>query len=143
MKSLARGYLWWPGLDKEIEDLAKSCLPCQSVKQAPAAAPLHPWIWPTKPWQRIHMDFAGPFLGKSFLIVVDAHSKWPEVFEMTSTTSAKTIVALRHLFAAYGLPEQVITDNGPQFTSDEFQAFMLNNTTHTLCTISSRLKWIS
>ena len=94
MKSLARVYLWWPGLDKEIEDLAKSCLPCQSVKQAPAAAPLHPWIWPTKPWQKIHVDFAGPFLGKLSLIVVDAHSKWPEVFEMTSTTSAKTIAAL-------------------------------------------------
>ena len=53
---------------------------------------------------------------------------------MTSTTSAKTIAALRHLFAAYGLPEQVVTDNGPQFTSDEFQAFMLNNAIqHTRC----------
>ena len=108
--------------------MAKSCLrTLQSVKHAPAAAPLHPWVWPTKQWQKIHMDFAGPSLGKSFLIVVDAHSKWPDVFEMTSTTSAKTIAALRHLFAAYGLPEQVVTDNGPQFTLDDFQAFMLNN----------------
>ena len=61
MKSLARSYVWWPGLDKDIEDLAKSCLACQSHKHAPAVAPLHPWTWPTSPWNRIHIDFAGPF----------------------------------------------------------------------------------
>ena len=59
-------FAWWPGLDKEIEDLAKSYLTCQSIKHAPAAAPLHPWVWLTKPWPRIHMDLAGLFMGKSF-----------------------------------------------------------------------------
>ena len=49
MKSIARSYLWWPGLDKEIEKLVATCTACQAVRQAPAAAPLHPWIWPTKP----------------------------------------------------------------------------------------------
>ena len=48
---------------------------------------LHPWIWPAKPWQRIHIDFAGPFMEKMFFIVVDAHSKWPEVILMTSTSN--------------------------------------------------------
>ena len=127
MKSLARSYLWWPGLDKDIESMAKSCKSCQSIKHAPPPAPLQPWIWPAKPWQRLHIDFAGPFMGRSFLVVVDAHSKWPEVFEMTNTSTAKTIAVLRHLFAAYGLPEQVVSDNGPQFTSEEFEAFMKGN----------------
>ena len=127
MKSLARSYLWWPGLDKDIESMAKSCKSCQSIKHAPPPAPLQPWIWPAKPWQRIHIDFAGPFMGRSFLVVIDAHSKWPEVFEMTNTSTAKTIAVLRHLFAAYGLPEQVVSDNGPQFTSEEFEAFMKGN----------------
>ena len=71
------------------EKYAKSCIQCQAVKGSPPKAPLHPWMWP---WQRIHVDFAGPFLG--FLIVVDAHSKWPEVIEMSTTTSSKTIVEL-------------------------------------------------
>ena len=60
MKSLARCHMWWPGLDKVIENVATSCTSCQSVKQSPPVAPLHPWIWPTKPWQRVHVDFAGP-----------------------------------------------------------------------------------
>ena len=87
MKSVARSYVWWPNIDRHIEDLVKSCVSCQQSKDTPPLAPLHPWIWPSKPWQRLHIDFAGPFLGKMFFILVDAHSKWPEVIEMTSTTS--------------------------------------------------------
>ena len=73
-----------------------------------------------RPWQRIHIDFAGPMNGHSFLIVVDSHPKWPKVIEMKSTTAAATIRELRKLFAKYGLPEHLVSDNGPQFTSTEF-----------------------
>ena len=127
MKSLARSFVWWPGMDKGLENLAKACSSCQRNKHAPVPAPLHPCTWPTKPWQRIHMDFAGPLMGTSFLVIVDAHSKWPEVFEMSSTSTSKTITVLRQLFAKYGLPEQVVSDNGPQFTSDEFRHFVKDN----------------
>ena len=127
MKVFARSYVWWPGLDKSIEQLASSCQDCLRVKPSPPTAPLHPWIWPTKPWQRVHVDYAGPFQGKMYFLVVDAHSKWPEIFEMSVTTSTKTIGVLRHLFAQFGLPQQLVSDNGPQFTSDEFQRFMRSN----------------
>ena len=70
------------------------------MKQAPAKVPLHPWVWPTKPWQRIHVDFAGPFLGQSFLVVVDAHSKWPEVFQMSCIQNKR--VCLLHSFEVTG-----------------------------------------
>ena len=60
-KRLARSYVWWPGIDSHIEELVKGCQSCQSFRESPAATPLHPWIWPTKLWQRIHVDFAGPF----------------------------------------------------------------------------------
>jgi len=70
----------------------------------PSAGPLHPWIWPKTSWKRIHVDFAGPYLGHIFFIVVDAHLKWPEVEVMSTTTSEKTIEVLRSLFAHHGLP---------------------------------------
>ena len=127
MKSIARSHVWWPGLDRNIEELAKSCLSCSKVKQAPPVAPLHPWLWPAKPWQRIHVDYAGPFLNKMFIIIIDAHSKWPEVYEMTTTTSKSTIDVLRHVFASHGLPLQLVSDNGPQFTSVEFAQFLREN----------------
>ena len=127
MKSIARSYLWWPNLDKDLETTARSCLSCQAVKQSPAATPLHPWVWPARPWQRVHVDFAGPFMGKMFLLAVDAHSKWGEVYPMLKTTTSKTIELLQHMFAASRLPEQLVSDNGPQFVSEEFRQFTRGN----------------
>ena len=59
--------------------------------------------------------------------MVDAHSKWPEIIVMPSTTASATIQQLRHLFASFGLPEQLVSDNGPQFVSEEFQSFLKDN----------------
>ena len=127
MKSVARSYMWWPGLDKELEHLAKACQSCQAVKRAPPVAPLHPWVWPSKPWQRVHLDFAGPFQGAMFLVGVDAYSKWPEVRVMSTTSTHKTLDVLREWFAANGIPEHLVTDNGPQFTAEEFEIFTKRN----------------
>ena len=107
-------------VDKNIEYLAKSCLDCQAVKKAPPVAPLQPWEWPSRVLQRVHVDFAGPFQGAMFFVAVDAYSKWPFVTVMNSTTVEKTIDALRQLFAMYGIPEQLVSDNGSQFTSEAF-----------------------
>ena len=128
MKTLARSHVWWPGIDQEIEGMVKACTACQEVKNTPAVAPLHPWVWPDHPWTRIHVDFVGPFRGKTYLVIMDAHSKWPEVIYMkTNTTTASLIVELRRVFAAFGLPRQVVSDNGPQFVSAEFEKFMKEN----------------
>ena len=88
---------------------------------------LCPWEWPSRPWQRVHIDFTGPFQGANFLVAVDAHSKWPEVKIMGITTTSKTIEVLRKVFASNGLPEHVVTDNGPQFVSEEFTQFVKEN----------------
>ncbi|KAI2660949.1 hypothetical protein H4Q32_008646 [Labeo rohita] len=118
MKAIARSYLWWPGLDADIELQVKMCQSCQQILKMPSQAPLHPWEWPSIPWERIHVDFAGPCEGH--LVMVDTHSKWPEVQVMTSTTAEKMIEVLRNLFSHYGLPEVLVSDNGPQFVSQEF-----------------------
>lgn len=127
MKALGRSYIWWPGLDQDIEKTAKSCLSCAEIKTSPPVAPLHQWVWPEKPWRRIHVDFACPLFNKMYLLIVDAHSKWPEIWEMKSTSAARTVEVLTHLFSLYGLPEQVVSDNGPQFVASEFANFLSKN----------------
>lgn len=127
MKSLARLHVWWPKLDKDILSVVRDCAKCQLARNKPQTAPLHPWEWPKAPWQRIHIDFAGPFMNKMFLVVVDSHSKWLEVEIMPNITSQSTIERLRDLFARFGLPMQLVSDNGPQFTSQEFAEFMKEN----------------
>ena len=76
--------MWWPEIDKDIEDMIKSCEECQQCRPTPAVAPLHPWKWPTRPC--LHIDYAGPLDGKMVLVVIDAHSKWIEAFAMTFHT---------------------------------------------------------
>lgn len=61
---------------KEIETFVRSCSNCQEHRHAPPVAPLHPWEWPAQPWSKLHLDYAGPFKGHMYLIIVDAHSKW-------------------------------------------------------------------
>ena len=127
MKSLGRMFVWWPGLNANIEELVKKCGSCQSVQSVPALAPLQPWKWPTRPWSRIHVDFAGPVEGEMILVLIDAHSKWIEAFVTTSATSAAVIEELRSTFARFGIPELIVSDNGTCFTSEEFKTFLQQN----------------
>ena len=127
MKAIARSYIWWPKLDADIEMKVRQCNKCQQNRKKAPESTVHPWEWPERPWSRIHMDFAGPFMGKMFLVLVDAHSKWLEVHPMTSITASSTIYILRQIFACHGLPETAVSDNGPTFTSAEFKEFMDRN----------------
>ena len=88
---------------------------------------LHPWEWLSKPWSRLHLEFARPFLEHHYLVLVDAYSKWIVVEIMSSITSAKTIEKLRMIFPTHGLPQKLVTDNGASFTSSEFLQFTEKN----------------
>ena len=120
VKALARPYVWWPKMDTDIESKVRECHVCQSNRNSPAPAPLHSWEYPTNPWSRIHVDHAGPVLGHTLLIVMDAYSKWIDAMPVNSTSSAETIEKLRHLFSNFGVLDKVVSDNGTSFSSREF-----------------------
>ena len=123
MKMLSRIHVWYPGIDVDIEKCGKSCHECQNHKTKPVKTFIHPWNWPTKPFDRVHVDFFTLY-NYDYLLLVDSHSKWLEVERMQRTTSTKTIQTLRRWFAQFGTPVQLVSDNGPQFTSDEFAQFI-------------------
>ncbi len=124
MKHIARNYVWWPKLDHDIEAMVRQCYACALNKNMPPKAKPHPWIRPSEPWDRLHLDFAGPFRGKMWLLVIDAYSKWLEVFDMRNDcTSSNLIRKLKFLFNRYGLCKLLVSDNGPQLVSEEFKQF--------------------
>lgn len=127
MKMLARSYFWWPGLDTDIKQKVKQCESCQRNAKAPAVAPLHPLEWASRPWSRLHIDYAGPYEGHMFLVVGDAYSKWMEVFKTSSSTAAVSIQKLRECFSIHGLPDIIVSDNGTAFLNEEFALFMSEN----------------
>ena len=126
MKAVARSFVWWPGLDKDVESWVRNCDACASYKDSPPSAPLRPWPWAERPMQRVHVDF-GDFQGTQLLVMVDVHSKWIEAVQMHSTTTSATVNVLRRFMASFGVIEELVSDNGPQFTSKEFAMFCRQN----------------
>jgi hypothetical protein len=127
MKSLARSYVWWAGIDEQIEAMCRNCDVCVAVAAAPPAHMPQPWPWCNKPWRRLHIDFLGPIQNFKFMVIVDATSKWIEAFKMTNTNATEVIKILRRLFSQFGLPRMVVSDNGPPFTSNTFKEFLSCN----------------
>ncbi|PIO58886.1 hypothetical protein TELCIR_19667 [Teladorsagia circumcincta] len=95
MISLARTKIWFPGMDKAIDEVAKKCVTCAVM-----------WEEPEKVWQRLHVDFCETSGGVKWLIVVDAKSKWPEAVKMGVTTAEKTTMKLREEWARKTSPEK-------------------------------------
>ena len=99
-------------MDKDIEALVKNCTDCQTYKNNPKKLDNHVWETPDGSWQRVHIDFAEPFMGKVFLVLVDAYTKWPEVHIVKNMFSNTTIDILKKIFAQFGIPKVVVSDNG-------------------------------
>lgn len=126
-KALARGYVWWPGLDADLEQMCRECDTCALERPTPPRAALHPWAWPQVPWYRVHVDFLSPKAQVYYFILVDAHSKWVEASKISGTSAIATIALLRQIFARFGNPYELVSDNGPPFTSAEFASYLNNN----------------
>ncbi len=124
-KILAKSIVWWPCLDNDLEKIVKNCRICQKSGNSKTEPHVK---WPTcsRIFERIHIDFAIKN-GNNFLLIIDAFSKWADIKYMPSTTSSATIQELRTIFANFGIPEKIVSDNGPQFISDEFETFCIKN----------------
>lgn len=127
MKMTARERCWYPGIDSDIEGLAQNCVRCIQMRPAPARAQIEVWKWPNTVFERIHLDYLGPFQGKMFLVVVDARSKWLECVEVANLSTQNLITKLQKIFSQFGLPNTIVSDNAKSFTSSEFTKFCADN----------------
>lgn len=128
MKQEARSIVWWAQIDRDIESFAKSCNVCAQVNPTKPNIK-HETHWPNSkyPFQRIHMDFFH-LNSETFLITVDSFSKWIDVHVLKQTKALNVIRVLRTQFSIFGLPNTIVSDNGPPFSSMEFSKFCsLNN----------------
>lgn len=124
-KMLARSLVWWPSIDKDLENFITNCEICQMSGNS-KSEPEVSWPRTSRIFERVHIDFAMK-RHMNFLILIDAYSKWAEIKVMKSTTSNETIKELRTIFASFGIPEKLVSDNGPQFISEEFASFCTAN----------------
>ena len=117
----AKQSLWWPGLSRQLEELVKNCSTCRKCLNQ-RREPLIPTALPELPWQRVGTDLF-EFRGHSYLLVVDYYSRFIEIARLDRTTSEEIILQTKKIFARYGIPEVVVSDNGPQYSSEAYAAF--------------------
>lgn len=130
-KQRLRDLYWWPGMDCQVENAIKSCSTClQHDKTANThVAPLCPVPTPTTAWEKLAIDVVGPLniapQGCRYaMTLIDYYSKWPEIAFAPDVTSATVVKFLSAALSREGNPLELVTDNGSQFVSAEFEAFL-------------------
>ena len=118
----ARDIIFWPGMTAEIHEAVTICSICSPKVPSNPKQPLMSHEVPSRPWQKLASDLFS-WDGKNFLVTVDYYSRYFEVDELSSTSSSAVIRKLSTHFARYGIPETLITNNGPQFAAQEFKNF--------------------
>ena len=131
VKRRYRDLVWWPGIDRDLEALVRDCAACLVSGKTgnDPEPPLQPLTCPSQPWEHLQLDICGELHcvphHKRFLVVVyDLYSKWPEVAAVGTVTTRAVTDILESVFARWGLPNVINTDNGPQLISAEFSAFL-------------------
>ncbi|XP_012942709.1 uncharacterized protein K02A2.6-like [Aplysia californica] len=109
----------WPGLSSKIREVVSRCDHCQRKRPAQPSEPLTPTALPERPFQMVGADLCN-YKGHNYLVLVDYFSRYLEVAYMPDTTSETVVYKLKNVFARFGIPELLVTDNGPQFVSDRF-----------------------
>ena len=117
----ARQSVWWPGLSKQLEELVLKCPECVKAQwQRPQ--PLTPTPLPQLPWQKVATNLF-EWKQTTYVLVVDYFSRYIEIARLNRTTTSEVVIHLKSIFARHGIPETLISDNGPQYASREFAEF--------------------
>ena len=117
----ARQSVWWPGLSTQLEELVKTCPECVKA-QKQRAQPLVTSTFPELPWQKVATDLF-EWRKESYLLIVDYYSRFIEIAQLKRTTADEVIRHTKSIFARHGIPEVVISDNGPQYSADAYEQF--------------------
>ena len=118
----ARQHLYWPGLDTDIADYTRRCQECIRRSQPPKE-PLQAHEVPQEPWERITMDYFY-MNGRLYILICDYFSKFPFLFQVKTTSFANLKDHLKELFSVEGIPDEIMSDNGPPFNGKEFSSYL-------------------
>ena len=124
-KQLVRSTMWFPGIDKAVEEAVAYCNPCQAATDTKKREPMKPSTLPSQPWQKINADLFGPIEGgnEHIIVVQDTYSRYPAVEIVRSTSHKAVLPALDKIFSQFGIPEYMGYDNGPPFSSTAMKDF--------------------
>ena len=115
--------VYWPGINKDILRQYQSCKTCIKHSQSQRSEPLQSHPTPELPWHTVATDLFETKSSK-YLLLVDYYSRFPVLHKLGSTTSKVLVQEMKAVFAELGVPNKIVSDGGPQYTSTEFKDFM-------------------
>ena len=118
----ARDTLYWPRMATELREYISKCDVCLAHRTGQAKEPLLQHEAVARPWSKVAADLC-ELDNRTLLVISDYYSNYIEVSRLNATTSHNVIKEMKAVFARYGIPDVLVTDNGPQFASAEFAAF--------------------
>jgi len=114
--------VWWPGVGREIAELVNACEFCIKNKPTHRKEPLITTPMPLGVWQKIVADLC-ELNGKQYFVATYYYSSYIEISHLPTTSSNQVISHLKCMFARWGIPLELVTDNGPQFALADFHQF--------------------
>ena len=117
-----RDTLYWPQMSKELKEYISKCDICLSYQPSPGREPILQHEITERPWAKIGVDLC-ELDGRILLVVSDYYSNFIEIDNINRATSQTVCKSLKCMFSRYGVPDIVISDNGPQFAAAEFSEF--------------------
>ena len=118
----AREHVFWPRMNEELKQWIQTCETCREFEQTHCKETLMSHDIPERPWEKIGADLF-TYKNKDYLITVCYKSNFWELDRLYDTKSSTVIKKLKAHLARYGIPKQLVSDNGPQFDSHEFKTF--------------------
>ena len=118
----AKEVMFWPGMSKEIEHVVQGCDRCQEYRVSNTKEPMLPGPTPDRPWDIVATDLF-QWENRNYLLIVDYYSRYFETEKLEDLTSTSVINHTKSIFARHGIPTQLISDNGPQFSAELYKAF--------------------
>ncbi|XP_061168990.1 uncharacterized protein K02A2.6-like [Saccostrea echinata] len=109
-------------MNAEVKDFIQKCETCRTFDNNQGKEPLQHHEVPPRPWAKLGLDIF-TFDQRNYLIVTDYFSNFFEIDALDRMTSHEIIKRLRAQFARHGIPDLCVSDNGPQFVSEEFAKF--------------------
>ena len=117
----ARDTLYWPRMATELREYISKCDVCLAHRTKQAKEPLLQHEVVARPWSKVAADLCD--LDSRTCLMSDYYSNYIEVALLNTATSPNVIKEMKAVFARYGIPDVLVTDNGPQFASAEFAVF--------------------
>ena len=118
-KCNARNTLYWPNINAEITNMISNCSTSIEYRNSQAQETLVQHEAPSSAWVKVGTDLFALF-NKDYVIVVDYYSKFFEISLIPDKESSTVITHVKSIFSRHGVPKEVISDNGPEFSSYEF-----------------------